>query len=284
MLRIGLVINKEKPKAVEVANEIITWAEQKGLEILLPEEMASCLQDALKGERKMPLDYALVLGGDGTLLNTARKLAPFGIPILGINLGHLGFLTEIELPNLDEGLLALTKGELLIEERLMLSAEIKQGPVKLDRFYALNDVVISKGSFSRMIRLAIKVSGEYVETYPADGLIISSPTGSTAYCLSAGGPIVSPKIQAMILTPICPHTLYSRPLVISPDEEVEISVEAPAAESMLTVDGQQGIKLTSDHCVIVKKAPFSAKLVRLKGRNFFEVLREKLREGRDSAN
>ena len=122
---------------------------------------------------------------------------------------------------------------------LMLSAELNKD-CKRAGLYALNDVVVSKGSFSRMIKLSINVSGEYVETYPADGLIISSPTGSTAYCLSAGGPIVSPEIQAMILTPICPHTLYSRPLVISPDEEVEVFVEASAAEAMLTVDGQQG--------------------------------------------
>jgi NAD+ kinase len=278
------MINQEKPSASKVAHEIMSWANERGLEIVPPKEMAFCLQRAWQEERSISLDYVLVLGGDGTLLNAARKLAPFGIPILGINLGHLGFLTEIELSNLDEGLQALTRGDLLIEERLMLSAELKQGLQKRAGFYALNDVVVSKGSFSRMIKLSINVSGEYVETYPADGLIISSPTGSTAYCLSAGGPIVSPEIQAMILTPICPHTLYSRPLVISPDEEVEVFVEASAAEAMLTVDGQQGVKLEPDHRILVKKAPFAAKLVRLKGRNFFAVLREKLREGRDNAN
>lgn len=280
-MRLGIIINPDKYEAKDVARDIKKWAQEAGVELCSPQEMRICLQELpvlLEANNEEALDCVLVLGGDGTLLNAARKLAPKGIPVLGVNLGNLGFLTGIELSELQAGLDSLARGEVYYEERMMLEAEVMRDDSSINKFYALNDMVISKGAFSRMIRLKMSVSGQYVETFPADGLIVSSPTGSTAYCLSAGGPIVSPELEAMILTPICPHNLYSRPLVISPTEEIRISMVTQGVEAMLTVDGQHGIQLRNEDAVVVRKAPFYARLVRLEGQNFFAVLRKKMQE------
>ncbi|MBC7324237.1 MAG: NAD(+)/NADH kinase, partial [Moorella sp. (in: Bacteria)] len=168
------------------------------------------------------------------LLRAARVVAGAAIPILGVNLGHLGFLTEIELAELYVALDRLLAGDYRLEERMMLRGAVRREDQILDCL-ALNDVVITKGAFSRMLRLEVYVGPDYLDTYPADGLIISSPTGSTAYSLSAGGPLVSPELQVMILTPICPHTLYSRPLVVAGEQQINIHVHAQGAEVMLTV-------------------------------------------------
>ncbi|MFA5537206.1 MAG: NAD(+)/NADH kinase [Bacillota bacterium] len=279
MVKIGIIINPNKTKAQWVASEVKNWAEKNGIQIVL---MQAANELSLKEELR--LNYVLVLGGDGTLLQAARKLAPLGVPILGINLGNLGFLTAIELSELQEGLRALANNEVDIEERMMLEARVIRNNLKTDQFLALNDVVISKGSFARMIRIGMKVSNQVVGTLPCDGLIVSSPTGSTAYCLSAGGPIVSPELEAMILTPICPHNLYSRPIVVSPTEVVQIHLVTQGVEAMLTVDGQHGIHLGNEDVVEVKRSKFRVRLIQLKGRNFFEILRYKMQEGSSGDN
>lgn len=280
MMRIGLVTNPEKQEAKAVAEYIVEWAAKSGIHLFKGDTLDSCLNDTVLSTGKPPeLDCVLVLGGDGTFLSVARRLAPLGIPLLGINLGHLGFLTAIELSELHDGLEAFARQDIALENRMMLEAEVKGKGSTPKMFYALNDMVITKGAFSRMIRLRVTVSGQYVDTFPADGVIVSSPTGSTAYCLSAGGPIVTPELEAMILTPICPHNLYSRPMVISPKESISISMVTQDVEAMLTVDGQQGVVLKKEDVVTVRKAPFYTRLVRLKGRTFFAVLKEKLQEG-----
>ncbi|NLL18644.1 MAG: NAD(+)/NADH kinase [Clostridia bacterium] len=279
-MRIGMVTNPEKPKAASVAQYIANWAAETGIELVICEQLDSYLNNhPLTIWAQNNLDCVLVLGGDGTFLSVARKLAPLGIPLLGVNLGHLGFLTGIELSGLQQGLDALAQQDIQFENRMMLEAEVRRNEAEPEIFHALNDMVITKGAFSRMVRLTVSVSGQYVDTFPADGVIVSSPTGSTAYCLSAGGPIVSPELEAMILTPICPHNLYSRPMVISPTEKVSISMITQGVEAMLTVDGQQGVFLKHGDVVTVRKAPFYTRLVRLKSRTFFAVLRDKLQEG-----
>lgn len=272
-------MNPNKIEAEWVAREVKNWAESKGIQILPPENVNTLSLEEFVPDGKNSLDYVLVLGGDGTLLHAARKLAPAEIPILGINLGNLGFLTGIELAELHEGLNALGNQEIDIEERMMLEATVRRNNKVTEKFLALNDVVISKGAFARMIRLRMTVSGQNVGTLPCDGLIVSSPTGSTAYCLSAGGPIVSPELEAMILTPICPHNLFSRPMVVSPTEVVHIYLVTQGVEAMLTVDGQHGIHLGSEDVVEVRKSEFNARLIQLKGRNFFAILRHKMQEG-----
>jgi NAD+ kinase len=199
-------------------------------------------------------------------------------PILGVNLGHLGFLTELELENVYDGLEKISRGEYRVDKRMMLEAVVVKNNMITDNFYALNDVVITKGSFSRIIHLKTFINNRYIETYPADGLIISSPTGSTAYSLSAGGPILSPDVSGMVITPISPHTLNSRSIVISDKEEVKVEIVGDQNDVMLTIDGQQGYKLKTGDIILVRKAEFSANMVRLTDKNFYDVLRTKLNE------
>ncbi|GAW92310.1 NAD(+)/NADH kinase [Calderihabitans maritimus] len=281
MRRIGLIFNEQKKDVLQTAQYLIQWLEDRRVKVFLTEDHQKALgkADAERFETTVAdnVDCVLVLGGDGTLLSTARALAVKGTPILGINMGQLGFLTEIELPSMFEDLELLLRGEYLIEERMMLEARVVRNNTTVDRFLALNDVVVTKGSFSRMIYLETYVSQHYVDTYRADGLIVSSPTGSTAYCMSAGGPLVSPEVEVMIIVPICPHTLYARPLVVASHQEIKVVVRSKLADVAVTVDGQHGVKLEENDEITVGKAPFKTKLIRLKGRNFYEVLREKLR-------
>ncbi|MGI9951552.1 NAD(+)/NADH kinase [Moorellaceae bacterium AZ2] len=281
MQRIALIANHSKPQVYGVALNLMDWLEKRGVEPLVlssTAEKLGCPGRGIPAEELVKADCVLSLGGDGTLLQAARLVAEMGIPILGVNLGHLGFLTEIELSELFPSLERLLGGDFSIEERMMLSTCLWRDGRKAF-FTALNDVVITKGAFSRMLRLEVYVGEAYLDTYPADGLIVSSPTGSTAYSLSAGGPLVSPELQVMIITPICPHTLYARPLVVRGDREIRVKVYAAGAEVMLTVDGQQGVHLNHGDEVITSKAGVPARLIRLQGRSFYSLVREKLREG-----
>ncbi|MDS1030103.1 NAD(+)/NADH kinase [Bacillota bacterium LX-D] len=283
MKKIGLVVNLQKEEAIKVGQELAGWFSKKGVTICVPPNSARYFSDSkvevLDSKGLQTIECILVLGGDGTLLTTAREIIDYSIPILGINLGQLGFLTSLELADLYYGMECLLVGEYTVDKRMMLEAVVIRNKNVVGKFFALNDIVVTKGAFSRMIRLEIGISGQYAATYPADGLIISTPTGSTAYSLSAGGPIVAPDLEVMILTPICPHTLYSRPLVISPYNEVTITLTTTNAEVMLTLDGQYGFRLEKKDQVIVKKASTTTNLIRFATRNFFDVLREKLNKG-----
>ncbi|WP_338826599.1 NAD(+)/NADH kinase [Neomoorella thermoacetica] len=281
MQRIGMVANLEKPRVRETALDIINYLERRNVRVLISTRKAAALGCPEKGvaeEEVIAAEGLLALGGDGTLLRAARLVAPAGTPILGINLGHLGFLTEIELTELYPALDKLLAGAYRIEERMMLRGTV-QRPEKALTCTALNDIVVTKGAFSRMLRLEVYIDTAYLDTYPADGLIVSSPTGSTAYSLSAGGPLVSPQLQVMILTPICPHTLYTRPLVVPGEQEIRVCVHAPGAEVMLTVDGQQGLHLRDGDVIRVTRARTPARLIRLQDNTFYSLVREKLKEG-----
>lgn len=284
MQNLGLIINLQKEKAIKTAADLIPWLAAKNINVYLPANSYHLFfndksLNLLTDENIHHLKCILVLGGDGTLLNAARNFAHNSIPILGVNLGQLGFLTALEIPDLYQGLEMLLEGKYIIEERMMLEVQlIRDGKVN-NSFYALNDMIITKGAYPRMIRLKTYVSGNYVDTYPADGLIVSTSTGSTAYSLSAGGPIVAPNLDIMLLTLICPHTLYSRPLVISADQEVSIFLCTSDAKGTLTIDGQHGLEISEKDQIKVKRAPMVTRLIRFPGRSFFDVLREKLREG-----
>lgn len=283
MDNIGLVVNPEKNQVISLVREIITWFEKNEKKILLPKECAvelgrpdlACAEE----DWAVSIDCAIVLGGDGTLLNTARSIAIAGVPLFGINLGQLGFLTEVEVKDTVPALEKLVAGEYLVEERMMLQASVRRGGEVSQKFICLNDAVITKGAFARLIRLKAYVNDEYVETYPADGLIVSTPTGSTAYSLSAGGPLVAPDMELMIMTPVCPHTLYARPLVIDGSNIVKVVILSEQGEIMLTLDGQYGFSLQPGDEVIIEKAPYKTKLLKLNRRSFYEILREKLKEG-----
>jgi len=283
MSNVGLFPNLQKRQYSQLIGEIIDWFEKNMHPVYMLKSLAESLGkpylatewDFLKGN----IDMAITLGGDGTLLNVARRLAPYKVPILGINLGHLGFLTEIELADLYTDLEWLKRREYFLEKRMMLEASIIRQDEVIKKYLALNDVVVSKGPFARLIWIKVSSNDTYLDTYPADGIIISTPTGSTAYSLSAGGPIINPTMELLLLNPICPHSLRSRPIILSKDEIIKIEQNTlENSEAILTVDGQEGFQLMPGDEVIVKKAEFYTRLIKIKKRYFYDILRKKLTE------
>ncbi len=280
MLNVGIYVNPTKPHARDVAEELVSLLEKYGS---LPVLETSTAEFLARPELALPLEQfyprvelAFVLGGDGTLLSVARALAPFPIPILGINLGHLGFLSEAEPHNLAESVQQILSRQYIVEERMMLETQLFRRGRPTRSFHALNDVGIAKGSFSRMVTNKVLVNGMFLGKYSGDGVLISSPTGSTAYSLSAGGPIISPNVEVLLFTPIAPHTLTARPIVLAPDDVVEIEVLSDHEDLGLTVDGQLGVQLQCQDRILVKKSPYTTQLIKWRENTFFEVVREKL--------
>jgi NAD+ kinase len=284
-MRLGLIVHLGKELAVKTAGELIKTLPNRGVRVLLDPETAEYLGLFEASFRKQDLtgklDAALVLGGDGALLNAARCLAGTGIPILGVNVGHLGFLTEVELKGMDDAIERVLSGDYQVEERMMVHAKVRRkGKGVVGEFIGLNDVVVTKGAFARMIRLDTYIGSSLIGTYPADGAIVASPTGSTGYSLSAGGPIVNPAMTMLILTFICPHTLGARSFVVSPEDGVRIVLQAENEDVMLTVDGQVGFRLEHLDEVVVKPAVPKTYLIRLGNKDFYEVLKTRLAEGK----
>lgn len=280
MKTIGLVLNRDKPAAWSVAKRLVDLIEAKGARAVLEPEDARALgrPDAALPRARFPgaIDLLFVLGGDGTLLGFAREFAPHQIPLLGINVGRLGFLSEAEPDDLPAAVDRILKGDYCLEARMMLEAEwVRDGEAR-GSFLALNDVGVARGSFSRMITTTVFVDGVYLSRFSGDGLVVATPTGSTAYSLSAGGPIVVPHLDAILLTPVAPHTLTARPMVLAPQDEVSIRIEAPHDHIGLTVDGQLGVQLKPGDEVRVRRAPHTTVLVKWKERAFFDVVRRKL--------
>ncbi|WP_342466897.1 NAD(+)/NADH kinase [Sporomusa sphaeroides] len=283
LLTVGLFPNTKKQSIGTVLGWIIQYFKERNIQVVMPEDAAlelkcSHLAGKLECVRK-DITFGITLGGDGTLLNTAREIAPFGIPVCGVNMGNLGFLTEIELPDLSTALERLVKGDYYIEERLMLDAVVIRDGSPIYISPALNDIVIAKGGFSRMIKLKLYIDEELTADYPADGLIIATSTGSTGYSLSSGGPIVNPKLKVIVITPICPHTLHSRALVISEREEIKVRMQATHDDIVLTVDGQSVYSLLPNDTVVVRRSPFRARFIKFTGKSYYETLRTKLRRG-----
>lgn len=279
-MAVGLIPNLQKPLAVAACRELVSWLELKGIRVCLTTEVAAYLQrtefavdDVTMAET---CKLIVVLGGDGTLLSVVRRQALRGLPILGINLGKLGFLTEIELENMHAGMERVLRGDYSVQERMMLQVRVLRKGQVVNDLHALNEVVVSKGAFSRMLELSIAIDGQYIDPLPADGCIVATPTGSTAYSLSAGGPIVDPDISVLLLTPICPHSLHSRPMVISPHSKLSITVNAQHDDILLTIDGQESFPLQLEDQVVVSRAHDVARLVRLSTHGFYDVLRQKL--------
>lgn len=288
MLTIGLFPNTKKESVASVLGWMVQYFTDRGVRVLLTENAAqkmgypelACSKEIMMNEITM----GITLGGDGTLLNTAREIAAAGIPICGINMGQLGFLTEVELPDLSTALDKLIAGEYEIEERVMLNAMILRQDNTLHVSAALNDVVISKSGVSRMIKLKLYVDDELTANYAADGLIIATATGSTGYSLSAGGPIINPKLKVFVLTPICPHTLHAKSLVVSEKEEIKVRMVSNQDDAVLTIDGQAVYPLLPDDIVLVKSASFRAQFIKFNGRSYYETLRSKLWRGEVDGN
>lgn len=278
--RVGVVGHPRYAGLNAGVGRVVDFARDHSLELFFEEELSAPSHAALDPSIVPTLDILLTLGGDGTLLRGARLVAPHGVPVLGVNLGHLGFLTSVGPDELEAGLEAAVTGQAVLDERMVLSALAEGADGRSHGSYlALNDAVLHRGGVARMIRMAIHAHGEEVGTYSADGVILATPTGSTAYSLSAGGPIVSPAVDCILATPISPHTLAIRPLVLSAAETVTVEVLTPTEELILTIDGQEGARLMPGDRLVVSRAPVPLRLVRLPGQTFFSTLRRKLRWG-----
>jgi NAD+ kinase len=276
--RVGFVIKAHAPEAHSILVDLIDYFSSKKIDCVLEDVAAAKLgrNDGVNRENiPAKVDLIVVLGGDGTLLSIAHVAAQEEVPVVGINLGALGFLTEVPQDEMFLTLDAYLEGN----DRIVSRRQMLQAVTKKKSYYSLNDVVINKGALARMIRCAIMIDGKEIAVTRADGLIISTPTGSTAYSLSAGGPIIQPYIPAIILTPICPHTLSFRPMVISADSEVNVQLLTGGEEVYLTIDGQRGELMTKDDTVTVSPSGLRLQLVSSPRRNYFDLLKEKLRWG-----
>jgi NAD+ kinase len=283
MVRVAIVCKSEKQELVRLLPELIEWLRRHCYEPLLDREGGLHATDTLVVDRKAMPEYApglvIVLGGDGTLLSVANIFASTGTPILGVNLGFLGFLTEVRLAELYPALECWHGGCHDLDSRAMLCAELRREGALLSSYEALNDVVISKGDIARMAGFAIELDGKSVARFRADGVIVSTPTGSTAYTLAANGPILAPNVDALVVTPICPHLLTLRPIVVRGDASLIVRVEGVANPALLTVDGQKVVELRMGDEVRCRRSGHVVNLIRMNEGGFFEALRSKLSWG-----
>ncbi len=278
----AIISKPSKPELAGLLPEILDWFRKHNYKVYFDQETGQYIdgEEVIKRKQlgaKHP-DFALVLGGDGTLLSAARALAHEGVPILAVNLGSLGFLTEVPLSEMFATLDAVDTCQCPIEERSVLDATVFRGNEQLAHHFALNDVVVNKNAISRLVDFDLMIDGAFVLHYKADGVIIATPTGSTAYSLAAGGPVLMPSVASFVVTPVCPHALTHRPLVVNDKAQIELHVETGAEEAFLSIDGQVGMPLKQGDRVHCHKAAHTVKLMRVR-RTFFDVLRNKLKWG-----
>jgi NAD+ kinase len=276
--RVGLLLKRDKQEAREIAAELAPWLRQLGHESFV-------VGDGVDGAEHLPeeglgdkIDLLVVLGGDGTLLHGAALVADRGVPLLGINLGHLGFLTSCAPADSKVALERALAGELALEERMRLRCDLKRASGEVITKYACNDAVVSQGALARLIELDARLDNIPIALYRADGLIVATPTGSTAYTLAAGGPVVTPDVRAFVVTPICPHTLTNRPVVCPSSSRIAIRLASPAQHVMITIDGQWGTQLATGDVIELSQASPPLYLYR-PAESYFDVLRQKLRWG-----
>lgn len=285
--RVGVVAKASSREAIDTAHELAEWLRRRGFEAALDQSTlhargmdgSACgTEDNPPFDPREPYDLVVVLGGDGTLLSAARTLAP-GVPILGVNLGNLGFLTEINRGELYPAIVQVLSGRFQTEERSLFDVELRRNGGPAAQFRVLNDAVITKSALARIIELTLQVDGHLIARFRSDGLIISTPTGSTAYNLSAGGPILNPLLPVAVLTPICPHALSMRPIVVPDAGPIDITLETPREEVYLTLDGQEGTSIHFRDTVRITRSTAAVRLARVAGHSFYDNLRGKLRWG-----
>jgi NAD+ kinase len=282
MKKIG-IIAKDIPPARKAAKKLTAWLDARGKKVFLDKETAEAVGLTGRDRAELPglVDMLIVLGGDGTLLSASRLVADAhrDVPIFGVNLGSLGFMAEVTLDELYDNLEKAIAGKLETEDRMMLSASVLRDGRRLARYRVLNDVVINKGALARMMELKVSVNDDLLTTLRADGLIVATPTGSTAYSLSAGGPIIHPTIHCFVVTPICPHTLSNRPIALPDTVVVTVCLTSRSEDVTLTLDGHIGFPLLTNDVVEIRKSRFRMKLIKHPTKHYYEILRTKLRWG-----
>jgi NAD+ kinase len=280
---IGVVVGPEKPAALAVVHDLRAWCEARGIALRAfgeAAEFAACppLTDA-RGELASEVDLIVALGGDGTMLGVSRLVGTRRIPVLGVNFGWLGYLTEFTFEELFPALENLHGGQFSVEGRMRLDIALRRNGGVATAYRALNEAVINKAAPARMVEFECLIDGMFVNQFRADGMIVATPTGSTAYSLSAGGPVVHPSMSAILLTPICPHTLSNRPVVVPGESEIELVFKGASDGLTLTIDGQLGEALEPGDRIALRRCPAAFDIVRPTNRNYFEVLRTKLKWG-----
>jgi NAD+ kinase len=280
---VGVVVKPNHQEAWETACEIASWLKKRGIATVQQSSYESeiCEVKRVDVENfKREVNLIVVLGGDGTMISAAPLIDNRAVPVLGINYGSLGYLTEFRIEEMFSALEAILSGDFEIDRRVMLEVEHLRGTERIKSGRVLNDVVVNKAVLARMIEIEVRLNNLFVNSFRADGLIVSTPTGSTAYNLSAGGPIVYPSMNAVVLTPICPFTLTNRPIVVPDTDEINLRLKHESEGVVLTLDGQFGYSMTADDCVSIRKSQTTFNLVLPTNRNYFDVLRNKLKWGR----
>jgi len=287
--RIGIVLKPHQHDALKTICELTQWLSERGIEVVggpdiereRVEHQTGCSVKEVPDEQlAASVDLILVLGGDGTMIATARMIEDLEVPVLGINYGGLGYLTEFRIEELYSALESILAGNYRLDKRVMLRTLHQRGDEIVNRNRVLNDVVINKSALARIIEIEAYLNDQFVNSFRADGLIVSTPTGSTAYNLSAGGPVIFPSMNAIVITPICPFTLSNRPIVVPDDAVIELRLKTDHEDVALTLDGQVGIPLKIGDRVVIQKSRTTFNLIQPSNRNYFDVLRDKLRWGR----
>lgn len=281
--RIGIIAKTQHELAAKLVEELCRWLKERDRTVVLDHDTARLITQEVDIEFKAAIpsrvDLIIVLGGDGTLISVARIVQASNIPILAVNLGHLGFLTEVTTAEVFTLLERVFDGDFLTSDRMLLESRLYRKGELIVTYNVLNDVVINKSALARIIDLETFVDGIFLTKYRSDGLIVSTPTGSTAYSLSAGGPILYPNLEAIVLSPICPHTLTHRPIVLPANVTIEVTLNTKDVDVTLTLDGQVGFILKEGDVVEIRKSSFYIRLVHPPGKDYFTVWREKLNWG-----
>jgi len=283
--KIGVFCKPKAPSATDILGRLIPWLRKQNYHIFLDTGTAAIINETSSYEKReisQQADLLIVLGGDGTLLSVARAAHPHNIPILAVNLGSLGFLAEISIDELYPTLENILAGKFEIENRMLLNACIWRNGKKVEDHNVLNDVVINKGAVARIISLQVLVNGQYMTSYRADGLIIATPTGSTAYSLSAGGPIIHPSMHTLVLSPICPFTLTNRSILIPDQSIIQVKLATEYDDVRVTLDGQEGYDMRAGDILEIKKTKTPLQLIRGPNKNYYQILRDKLHWGSQS--
>ena len=282
MRKVGIIAKTHLTYPTEVVIDLIKWLEKKNIEVFFDNETAGAIGLESKQNRLniiSMVDLLIVLGGDGTLLSIARLVAGKSVPVMGVNMGNLGFLTEITRDEVYPVLEKVLGGDFKTDERLLLDVKVIQESKIIAEHKVLNDVVVNKGALARIVDLDVKINNQFVTSYRSDGLIISTPTGSTAYSLAAGGPIVYPTLHALILAPICPFNLTHRPIIIPDDVSIEVQLATDHSDVHITLDGQVGLGMKYRNVIEIKRSKDSISLIKAPDKNHYEVLRKKLKWG-----